>query len=209
MWRSEDYQKRRESLVLTVDIPIKDPQKPPQLMFPDRCVNCGKPKARTWNLKLNTGAQKRGQQVELELAVPLCADCVKKEDRIGNVTWIPFFGVGFLACAVTFVPVWLISPEGPTLQTYELPYVLGAAAGLISGMIVGTLVEFGLKLLLAPAYGQLLLKRPLTILSVLNDAENLIGISTRFAENRKILKITFENDEIAREFIAMNSLENS
>lgn len=194
--------------MVTIDIPIRDPKRPPKLTFPDRCVNCGKPKARTWPLKLNTGSQKRGQMVQLELDVPLCADCIARENRIGNVTWIPFFLVGLLVCAVVFVPVWLISPEGPTPQTYELPYVLGAAAGLVAGIIIGTLVEFGLKLLLAPVYGKLLLQRPLTILSVLNDSENLIGISTRFAENRKILKLTFENDGIAREFIAMNPQEN-
>lgn len=195
--------------MLTIDIPIRDPKKPPKLSFPDRCVNCGKPKARTWSIRLNTGAQKRGQMIEMELDVPLCADCVAKENRIGNVTWIPFFLVGLLTCAVVFVPVWLISPEGPTLQTAELPYVLGAAAGLLAGIIIGTLVEFGLKLLLAPVYGKLLLQRPLTIFSVLGNAEYLIGISARLAEDRKILKITFENEEIAREFVAMNPQENS
>jgi hypothetical protein len=194
--------------MLTVDIPIRDPKKPPKLTFPDRCVNCGKPKARTWAVKLNTGAQKRGQMVQVELDVPLCTDCVAKENRIGNVTWIPFFVVGLLACAIVFVPVWLISPVGPTPQTYELPYVLGAAAGLLAGIIIGTLVEFGLKLLLAPVYGKLLLQRPLTIFSVLSDSENLIGISTRFAEHKKILKLTFENDEIGQEFVAMNPQEN-
>lgn len=194
--------------MFTVDIPIRDPKKPPKLTFPDRCVNCGKPKARTWSIKLNTGAQKRGQMIQVELDVPLCTDCIAKENRIGNVTWIPFFFVGLLACVVVFVPVWLLSPVGPTPQTYELPYVLGAAAGLVAGIIIGTLVEFGLKLLLAPVYGKLLLQRPLTIFSVLSDSENLIGISTRFAENKKILKLTFENDEIGREFVTMNPQEN-
>jgi hypothetical protein len=195
--------------MVTVDIPITDPKKPPKLSFPDRCVNCGKPKARAWTIKLNTGAQKRGQMVEVELDVPLCADCLAKENRIGNVTWIPFFLVGLLTCAVVFVPVWLISPEGPTIQTAELPYVLGAAAGLLAGIIIGTLVEFGMKLLFAPVYGKLVLQRPLTIFSVLGNSEHLIGIAARLAENRKILKLTFENEEIAREFIAMNPQENS
>ena len=194
--------------MITVDIPIQDSKKPPQLRFPDRCVNCGKPKARLWPLKMSTGAQKRGEMVQLALDVPLCAECVAKENRIGNVTWIPFFLVGLITCAIVFIPVWLLSPEGPTPQTYELPYVLGAAAGLLAGMVTGTLVEFGLKFLLAPAYGKLLLRRPLTIVAVLNDSENLIGISARFVENRKILKIAFENDEIAREFISMNPQEN-
>ena len=195
--------------MITIEIPIKDPKKPPKLTFPDRCVNCGKPKARTWPLKLNTGAQKRGQLIQLELDVPLCTECVKKENRISDVTWMPFFIVGFLACVAVFVPVWLLSPEGTTSQTYMMPEILGAAAGMLAGIIIGTLVEFGLKLLLAPAYGKLLLKRPLTVVSVLNDSENLIGLSTRFAENKKILKITFENDEIARDFAALNPRENS
>ena len=191
-----------------VDILIKDPKKPPKLTFPDRCVNCGKAKVRTWSLKLNTGAQKRGQMVQMELAVPLCADCVAKENKIGNVTWLPFFIVGFLVCAITFVPVWLLSPEGSMPQTYALPYVLGAFAGLVSGILVGSLVEFALRMLFAPIYGKLLLKRPLTAFSVLNDSEDLIGLSTRFADNKKTLKLIFENDEIAREFITLNSQEN-
>ena len=193
--------------MLTVDIPIKDPKKPPKLNFPDRCVNCGKPKARTWSVKLSTGAQKSGQMVQLEFDVPLCAECVAKENKIGNVTWIPFFVVGLLACIVVFVPVWIFSPEGTSPQTYALPYVLGAFAGMVAGIVAGSLVEFGLKLLLSPMYGKLLLKRPLTILSVLNDSENLIGISAKFAEQRKILKLTFENDETGREFSALNSQE--
>ena len=193
--------------MITFDIPIKDPKKPPKLTFPDRCVNCGQPKTRTWAVKLSTGAQKSGQMIQLEFDVPMCADCVAKENRIGNVTWIPFFGVGLLVCVVVFVPVWLVAPEGSMPQTYAFPYVLGAAAGMVAGMGVGTLVEFGLKLLLAPIYGKLLLKRPLTVISVLNDSENLIGLSTKFAENRKILKLTFENDEIAREFSLLNPQE--
>ena len=193
--------------MLTVDIPIKDPKKPPKLTFPDRCVNCGKPKARTWPVKLSTGAQKSGQMVQLELDVPMCAECVAKENKIGNVTWIPFFVVGLLTCAVVFVPVWLLSPEGTMPQTSAFPYVLGAFAGMVAGILVGSLVEFGLKLLLSFAYGKLLLKRPLTVLSILSDSENLIGFSTKFADQKKTLKLTFENDEIGRGFSALNSQE--
>lgn len=193
--------------MITVDIPIKDPKKPPRLTFPDRCVNCGRPKARTWSLKLSTGAQVRGQMVQMELDVPMCADCSIKENRISNVTWLPFFITGLLACVVVFIPVWLVSPEGSNPNTAMFPYVLGAFSGMIAGIIVGTLVEFGLKLLLAPAYGKLLLKRPLTVFAVFADSEDLIGFSTRFAENRKLLKMTFENDEFAREFVALNPQE--
>ena len=193
--------------MITVEIPIKDKKKPPVLKFPDRCVNCGKPKVRVLSVKLSTGAQKSGQMVQLEMNVPLCAECAKKEDRIANVTWLPFFIVGLLAGVVAFIPVWLFSPEGTSTQTLALPYVLGAAAGLIAGIIAGTLVEFILKILFAPAYGKLLLKRPLTIFAVFNDSEDVIGLSARFTEGKKSLKLIFENDEIAREFIILNSLE--
>ena len=158
-------------------------------------------------MKLNTGAQKRGQMVQVEMDVPFCAECAAKEDRIANVTWLPFFIVGLLACVLVFIPVWLLTPEGPTPQTYEFPYVLGAFVGMIAGLVVGTLVEFLLKMLFAPAYGKLLLKRPLTIFSVFQDSEDFIGLSTRFTDKKKNLRITFENDEIATEFIALNPQE--
>jgi hypothetical protein len=190
--------------MLTVDIPIKDPKKPPKLTFPDRCVNCGKPKLRTWSVKLSTGAQKKGQMIQLEFDVPMCSECVAKENKIGNVTWIPFFAVGLLTCVIVFVPVWLVAPEGTNPNSYAFPYVLGASAGMAAGMIVGSLVEFGLKLLFSPFYGNLLLKRPLTVFSVLNDSENLVGLSAKFADQRKILNLTFENDEIAKEFAGLN-----
>jgi hypothetical protein len=138
----------------------------------------------------------------------MCAECIAKENRIGNLTWIPFFIAGVLTCVLVFIPVWLITPEGPTLQTAEFPYVVAAFVGMIAGMLVGTLVEFIVKLLFAPAYGTLLSKRPLTVLSVFNDTEDLVGFSTRLTKDRKTLKMTFENDEIAREFIALNPQEN-
>lgn len=194
--------------MITVDIPIQDSKKPPALKFPDRCVHCGRPKAKTIPVKLNTGAQKRGQMIQLEMDVPLCDECGRKENRIANVTWLPFFIAGLLTCAIVFVPVWLLSPEGTMPQTYAFPYVLGAFVGMIAGILVGTLVEFALKMIFAPAYGTLLWKRPLTVLSVFTDSEDLIGLSTRFTDGRKTLKMIFENDEVAQEFIALNSQES-
>ncbi len=193
--------------MITVEVPIKDPRKPPRLKLPDRCVHCGKPKAKSLPAKLNTGAQKRGQQVHLKIDVPLCADCAAKENKIGNVTWIPFFIAGGLACVIVFVPVWLLTPEGPTLQILEFPYVLGAFVGMIAGILIGTLVELGLKILFAPAYGRMILKRPLTVFSVFNDSEDFIGLSIHFADQKRQLKFSFENDELAREFIALNPQE--
>lgn len=194
--------------MISVDVPIHDPKKPPRVTFPDRCVHCGKPRSKTVPIKLNTGAQKRGQMIQLEISVPLCAECAAKEDRIGNVTWLPFFIVGLLTWVAVFIPVWLITPEGPTPQTSTFPFVLGAFVGMIAGIIVGTLAEFALKMLFVPVYGTLLLKRPLTVLSVLNDSEDLLGLSTRFTRDKKTLKLIFENDQIAQEFMSLNLQEN-
>ena len=85
--------------------------------------------------------------------------------------------------------------------------MLGAFVGMIAGILIGTLVEFGLKMILAPVYGRLLLKRPLTVISVFTDSDDLIGLSIRFANQKKTLKLMFENDELAREFIALNPQE--
>ncbi len=193
--------------MLTVEIPIPDKKKPPVLKFTERCVNCGKPKHVVMPMKLNMGVQKRGQGVLMDFPVPLCADCEKKERRITNVTLLPFFVAGLLICVIVFIPVWLITPDGTTSQTLGFSLTVGAFVGLIAGVIGGSVVEFVLKLMFAPVYGQLLLKRPLTVFSLFNDSEDVIGLSAKFTDQKKSIRLTFENDEIAREFEKLNPLE--
>jgi len=193
--------------MLTVEIPVPDKKQPPVLNFPDRCVHCGKPKHIVMPLKLDMGVQKRGQGVLMDFPVPLCAECEKKERRITNVTLLPFFVAGLLVCVIVFIPVWLITPDGTTSQTLGFSLTVGAFVGLIAGVIGGSIVEFVVKLMFAPAYGQLLLKRPLTVFSLFNDSEAVIGLSAKFTDQKKSLKLTFENDEIAREFEKLNPLE--
>jgi len=40
-----------------------------------------------------------------------------------------------------------------------------------------------------------------------NDSENVLGLLAKFADNKRSLKLTFENDEIAREFEKLNLVE--
>ncbi len=188
----------------TVEIPIKDAKNPPKINFPDRCVNCGKPKHTVMPLQLNMGVEKRGQGVLMDFPVPLCAECEKKEQRITYVTLVPFLIAGLIVGVIAFIPAMLIAPEGTSQQTLGFPFVFGGLVGMVVGAIGGTVVEFVLKLLLAPVYGQLLLKRPLTILSFFNDSENVIGLSARFTDKKKSLKLTFENDDIGKEFKQLN-----
>jgi hypothetical protein len=191
--------------VITVEAPIKDAKNPPKIIFPDRCVNCGKPKHVVMPMKLNMGVEKRGRGVLMNFPVPLCAECEKKEQRITYVTLVPFLIAGLIVGVIAFIPAMLIAPEGTSQQTLGFPFVFGGLVGMIVGAIGGTVFEFVLKLLLAPVYGQLLLKRPLTILGFFNDSENVIGLSARFTEEKKSLRIMFENDDVAREFERLNS----
>src|SRR5262245_40989402 len=101
-------------------------------------------------LKLPMGVEKRGQGVLMDLPVPLCAECERKERRITYVTLVPFVVVGFIFGLIAFVPALLIAPEGPTPDTAGFPFVLGGFVGLVVGVIAGTFVEFVLKFLFAP-----------------------------------------------------------
>lgn len=191
--------------MITVEVPLKDPKNPPKLKFPDRCVNCGKPKRVVMPMKLNMGVEKRGQGVLMDFPVPLCAECEKKERRVTKVTLLPFVIAGFIIGAIAFVPALLISPEGTTPDTLNFPFVFGGFVGIVVGAIGGTIVEFVLKLLFTPVYGQLLLKRPLTIFSLFNDSEDVIGLSAKFTDKKGSLNVTFENDEMGKEFQKLNN----
>jgi len=193
--------------MITVEIPIHDKKKPPVLQFADRCVNCGKPKHVILPMKLNMGLQrKNGETVMMDFPVPWCAECEHKERRVTNVTLVPFTIAGLLICGIVFVPVWLVTPDGTTAQTLGFSAAVGVLAGIVAGVIGGSVLEYALKFLFAPAYGQLLLKRPLTILSLFNDSEDMIGLSVKFTEGKRSLKLTFENDEIGKEFEKLNNL---
>ena len=192
---------------MVINIPVRDPKNPPMLKFPERCVNCGKPKEEMLGITLNMGVQKRSQSVTMQLNVPMCSTCAKKERSIAMVTLIPFLVAGFVIGAIVFVPATLISPEGTTPRTIGFPLVFGGFAGLIAGILAGTVVEFFVKMLAVPFYGKLLTRRPLTVVGLFAESDELIGVSARFLREAKIVRLEFENEEIAREFMQINSLE--
>ncbi|MFZ5809507.1 MAG: hypothetical protein ACOY16_09540 [Chloroflexota bacterium] len=187
-------------------IPISDPKNPPAVKFPPRCVHCGLSPAEFLPLKIPMGVEKRSQPVMLELNVPLCAEGAKRERGIVKVTLIPFMLGGLLIGLAAFVFAWLLTPEPPmqTVQTRSFDLVIGAFVGLIAGIIGGSLVELAFKLLFASLYGKLLLKRPLTALEILSDTENVLGFSAALSKDKKQLKLTFEHEEIGKEFQRLN-----
>ncbi len=192
---------------MIINIRIHDLKKPPILKFPERCVNCGKSKHENLGITLHMGVQKRDQPVTMPLSVPMCKTCADKERSIAKVTLIPFLIAGFIIGVLVFIPIVLIAPEGTTSQTISTPLVLGGAAGLVAGIIGGTVFEFIAKMLAVPFYGKLVTRRPLTIFGLFANTDELIGISARFLREKKLVHLEFENEEIAREFIQLNPLE--
>jgi len=191
-------------MTVEIIIPIKDTKNPPVLKFLPRCVNCGNSQETTMNFNLDMGVQKRSNPVMMKISVPLCNTCANKERSIAKVTLVPFVIAGFIMFIIAFIPVWLITPDGTTAQTLGFSVLMGALAGIIAGVIAGTLVEFGMKVIFTPVYGQLLLKRPLTIFSVFTDSEDVIGLSLKFGDHKRSLKLIFEREDIARDFKRLN-----
>lgn len=194
---------------MMINIPIRDLKNPPALKFPACCVNCAKTQETTLGITLNMGVQKRSQTVTMQLSVPMCTACAAKERGVAKVTLIPFLIAGFLIGIVVFLPVVWIVPEGNTSQTIGFPLVVGGFAGLIAGIIGGTIIEFFVKLLATPFYGKLLTQRPLTVLGLFSEQDHLIGISAKFLREKKLVQLIFENEEIAREFATLNPQEKS
>ncbi len=192
---------------MIIGIPLRNLNKKTALKFPERCVNCGRPKETTLGLSLDLGQQ--AKIPNLQLKVPMCNVCAEKERGIARVTLVPFLAAGLLVGVLIFVPVTLLSPEGTTSRTTSMPLVLGGAAGLIAGAIGGTLVEFVVKMLATPFYGKLLTRRPLTIFSMFTAQDHLMGIAAWLAREEKTVKLNFENEEIAREFAQLNPQETS
>ena len=192
---------------MIVEVPIHDIKNPPVPMFPERCVNCGKPKDENLGLTLDKKIKKRGKPVQMRMSVPMCKECANRERSIAKVTLVPFLIAGLLIGIAVFIPVAIFSPEGTTPQTLAFPLVLGGFAGLIAGSIGGTVVEFFVRLLATPVFGKLVTRRPLTIFGLYSNGDELIGVSARFLRKEKIAQLEFENDEIAREFIKINALE--
>ena len=192
---------------MIIEIPIHDIKNPPVPMFPERCVNCGKPKDENLGLTLDMGIQKRGKPVQMRMSVSMCKECANRERSIAKVTLVPFLIAGLLIGIAVFIPVAIFSPAGTTPQTLAFPLVLGGFAGLIAGSIGGTVVEFFVRLLATPVFGKLVTRRPLTIFGLYSNGDELIGVSARFLRKEKIAQLEFENDEIAREFIKINALE--
>lgn len=186
-----------------IELPIQAKRKPPQLIFPQRCVNCGQPPEDQLNLALQVNYSKNKPLV-VKLDLPMCKTCAARERQVTLVTLVPFTVGGLLAGIIAFIPTWLLAPEGSTPQTYMFPYFLGLFVALLVGIPAGSLVEALVKVLAVPFFGSQLYKRPLTALAIFSDTENVLGLQARLTQQRKMIELFFERDDIAQEFLSLN-----
>jgi len=194
--------------MFVVNLHIPDPQNPPAVKFPPRCVHCGQPTADFLPLQIPMGVQKRSGAVMLKLNVPLCAEGAKRERGITKVTLVPFLVAGLFTGLPAFAAGLLLTPDNfissSSREAANAPLVIGAFAGLIAGILGGSLLEMALKLLFTPVYGELLMKRPLTAVAILSGTENVIGLSAALSQDKMQLTLTFEREDIGREFQHLN-----
>ncbi|PWH15737.1 MAG: hypothetical protein DDG60_05300 [Anaerolineae bacterium] len=188
-------------------LPIQDAKNPPVLKFPARCVHCGAATTETLPMNLSMGVQKRSKPVLLKFSLPMCAQGGRLERGVAKVTLVPFLVGGLLMGAAGFFLGAILTPAPPlaTVQTRFLALAVGALVGLVAGILGGTALEAVCKLFFTPVYGKMLLARPLTAIEILSDTETYLGFSVALSKDKKQLRLTFEHDEVGREFQRLNS----
>ncbi len=194
-------------MTTTLELEILDIRRPPAVRFPQKCVRCGRTREVSWPVSLSTGVQRRGETVRIKMTVPMCSDCAALDRHVGNVTWLPFLIGGLLVSLVVFLFLWRSVPTGTPVQVFGFSALVAVAAALLAGLMGGSLVEFAIRLLFVPAFGELLAKRPLTVFRPFENSKYLLGFSVKFIRQKHILSLTFENDGVADKVAQLNAQE--
>ena len=198
----------------TLTVPIASARQLPKLVFPERCLKCGKPKAGTRKIALDMNATFKKKSIMLEIEPPLCRECIELENKMEWFSLLPFtisalifavVGFIFLFFFLPLLPVWNFLGIDDRL-TGESVFVLSGAGALVAAVAGGTMVEFALKLLAAPYFGKLIISRPPTIIALTRDLHDVVGLRAQLTGDKKTLTLTFEHEEMAKEFAALNGL---
>jgi hypothetical protein len=156
----------------------------------------------------------RGQRQEsatLNLSIPHCARCALATKNVFLAGFVPFL-LGFIlaglaAFAAVFFGVSVLGwDDGPTQPGAWPPsLVLGALAGLLAGFAGGFAFELAARVILIPIFGRALFGAPLLAAQFLRDSDYVAGVTGRLAADGSHVYLTLSNDEMAREFAALNS----
>ena len=199
----------------TLTVPIASARQLPKLVFPERCLKCGKPKAGTRKIAFDMNAASRKKSIMLEIEPPLCRECIELENKMEWFSLLPFtisallFAVAgfiFLFFFLPLLPIWNFLGIDDRL-TGESVFVLSGAGALVAAVAGGTMVEFALKLLAAPYFGKLIVSRPPTIIALSRDLHDVVGLRAQLTGDKKTLTLTFEHEEMAKEFAALNGIQ--
>ncbi len=202
----------------TLTVPIKSTRQIPKLVFPEACLKCGKPPVGTRQVSFTIKEYSRKKDLTLDLDPPLCQDCLRLENRLEWFTLLPFTLAGLLLAGVTFVLLFFFLPWQAVFdflgifdnsEMSWMRFVLAAAGSLVGGVGGGTAVEAVLKLLAAPVFGKLILSRPPTIVALSRDLHDVVGFRALLTKDKKTLSLTFEREEMARQFAELNGLSQS
>lgn len=202
-------------MAYTLTVPIPNPKKPPKVIFPETCLHCGKPRTGTRGMTF-TLAETSKKSFDLELEPPLCSDCITLENRLEWFSLLPFTIVVFLLGALTFAVLWFFVLPNLALwnflgmdwrETGQAVFLLAGAGALLGGVIGATLVEVILRILTKPYFGDLLTRRPLTLVSLLRDFQDVPGLRAQVTSDKKTLTLTFDHEERAKEFAVLNNLQ--
>jgi hypothetical protein len=184
--------------------------KQPALTFPPQCVCCGKPQACESTLRIDRLVMRGQRQTPLRLRyqVPHCNRCARSTRAVFLAGCIPFVLGGLLIGGAAFAWVALgasalgFDEVGRPVNANSL--VLGAAAGLVVGILGGFVCEVIVRLLLLPFFGRALLQAPLLAHQLLQDADHVAGLTATLDAQASRLQLTFVNDAVADAFAAAN-----
>jgi hypothetical protein len=183
--------------------------RPPALVFPSRCVNCGAPPESESALVVARLAERDGEQVEVTFryAVPHCRRCASATRALFVAGMIPFLAGFAVAGVAAFVTVAAdASPLDTSPTGGRVPsLVLGGAAGLTAGLLGGSAAELLARLLLWPVWGRAIAEAPLLIRQFFDDSDHVAGVTARPNRDASQLWLTLRNDEVARDFASLNA----
>ena len=159
--------------------------------------------------KVVTNACGTQRPVHAKLPVPHCDGCARTTKAVFLAALIPF-ALGFLAIGgAAFAVVGLGAAAAGLDQVGRLnnanSLMLGAAAGLVAGIIGAFVCELAARVLLLPLFGRALWQAPLFVPSLFTDADYVAGLTGRPNADLTAVTLMFAHDDIANEFAAVNA----
>jgi hypothetical protein len=178
--------------------------------FPDRCINCGAPKEAESVMSLSRNVMRKQRQVRVEskFRVPHCLRCARLTKSMFMAGCIPF-ALGFLVIGVAVFILVAFGVSGSGLDHYgrsdrSPSLILGAFIGLVAGFAGGLILEWLVRFVVLPQPGTGLRRWPLLAVQLIGDSDYVAGLRGRLNRDGTRLELSFENEELAREFEVLN-----